>query len=145
MRATLLVLSAAMVASCGDDDDPTGVDAGGNCDITRATTVITVGQTANGTLTNNDCRLDDDTYADVYRLTLSATRVLQIDMASNSFDTYLILYDANGQELSRDDDSGGGIDGTNSRLSGTLPPGVYYIAANAFEVGATGSYTLRVQ
>lgn len=81
--------------------------------------------------------------ADVYRLTGTAGQRIRAEMISDAFDTYLELSDANGTSLAEDDDGAG--EGTNSRLSFTLPAdGDYLIEARGFGDGAEGAYTLTV-
>ena len=63
-------------------------------------------------------------------------------MSSDDFDTYLELFDAAHVSLAQDDD--GGPEGTNSRLTFTLPgAGDYFIEARAF-TEATGAYSLSI-
>ena len=111
---------------------------------TTATVVgpIGVGQTVTGTLASTDCTLSDGAYADLYRVTITASQALQIDMTSSAFDSFLIVFDANGAVVATDDDSGGGL---NARITRTLTPGTYYVAAKSEAPGATGAYTLTVR
>ena len=63
-------------------------------------------------------------------------------MNSEEFDTYLELFDANRVSLVEDDD--GGVEGTNSRLTITLPrDGAYFLEARAFS-SSVGRYSLSV-
>ncbi len=100
-------------------------------------------QNLTGSLTTSDCTLGDGTYAKIYHFTGNAGTQVTIDMTSSAFDSYLILFDSSFTSVAQDDDSGGGTD---SRIVYTLPrSGDWYVAANAFFVGSTGSYTLRLQ
>jgi hypothetical protein len=58
-------------------------------------------------------------------------------------DPYLILIDARGQILDRDDDSGGGL---NARISRHLQPGLYYILATTYDTDrrSLGRYQVSV-
>jgi len=104
-------------------------------------TPVGVGQILPGNLSTTDCRLSDGSFADVYRLTISTTTQVQIDLTSAAFDAFLLLQDANRAVLAMDDDGGGGL---NARLVRTLAPGTYYVLANSFSPGATGAYMLNV-
>jgi len=106
---------------------------------------ITVGQTVNGRLDETDAILEeDDTFYDTWILTGRQGQRVQIEMKADSFDAFLSVGRMEGTEFNsiRTDDDGG--DGTNSRMTLTLPEdGQYVIRAN--EVGAkTGTYTLSV-
>ncbi|MES2834220.1 MAG: PPC domain-containing protein [Pseudomonadota bacterium] len=81
--------------------------------------------------------------ADVYRITGTAGQRIRAEMTSDAFDTYLQLSDAEGASLAEDDDGAG--EGTNSRLTFTLPAdGDYLIEARAFSEDGAGAYTLMV-
>jgi hypothetical protein len=141
----LLALSAAAIAGCGDNDDDGGPRRPVSCDVASASAVISVGQTIEGQLTTSDCLLDDDTPADLYRLTLNTARTIQIDMSSGSFDTYLVLFNASGGVPIDENDDIAFPSNLNSRIVRTLPAGTYIIGANTVEPDDLGSYTLRVQ
>lgn len=113
---------------------------------TAAPREIRVGQVLSGRLDETDAILEDDeTFYDSYVISGAAGQRLQIEMKSDSFDTYLNFGKMEGGEFSsiKTDDDGAG-QGTNSRLTVTLPAaGEYVIRAN--EVGAkTGPYTIQV-
>jgi serine protease Do len=102
---------------------------------------INVGQTRSGALAETDCRLPTNQNADIWRVSLSAQTALRITLTSPAFNAYLILVNANGQVVAEDDD---GSDGTNARITVTVPAGTYYIYATSYYEGQTGSYTLAV-
>ncbi|MBR9990344.1 MAG: Ig-like domain-containing protein [Gemmatimonadetes bacterium] len=102
---------------------------------------IGVGQTRSGTLGAGDCVFDTGHYADAWTLTLASAATVSIDLTSSSFDTFLILSDANGNDIATDDDGGGGY---NSRLALTLAAGQYTLWASSFAPGETGPYQLSV-
>jgi hypothetical protein len=66
---------------------------------------------------------------------------IMIFMSDPTLDTYLYLRDTNGNELIRDDDSGGNFD---SLINGFVLPytGEYIIEATGY-AGGGGSYTIR--
>jgi len=136
---TLTALGASI--ACGGDG-PTEPEEPVACSSTTTQTTINVGQTINGGLTGSDCLLGDGTSADLYRLTLTAPRSVQIDMTSTAVDSYLVLFDLAGAGIASDDDGGGA---PNARIVISLAAGTYVIAANSFDVGETGAYQLRVQ
>jgi hypothetical protein len=103
---------------------------------------IAVGGSVDGDLSEDDARGVGGATADTYRFRGQAGQRIRIDMTSDRFDTYLELFDANRISLAEDDD--GGPEGTNSRLTFTLPAaGDYFIEARAF-TEATGAYALSV-
>jgi hypothetical protein len=142
-RATLLALSAALIAACGDDD---GLGPGRqvDCNVSDAAGAISLGQTVSGQLTRNDCVLTDGTAADLYRFTLNQQRTIQIDMSSGSFDTFLFLFNGSGGvPIDENDDIS--LNNEDSRIVRTLPAGTYVIAATGFSSDDLGTYQLRVQ
>jgi hypothetical protein len=104
-------------------------------------TPIAFNQTIDGTIADTDCKLSDGSYADPYVLTLTASTTIQVDLSSTAFDTYLLVTDAQGNEVAHDDDGGGG---SNSRIRLTLAAGSYAVWANAYEPNKFGPYTLRL-
>lgn len=104
---------------------------------------ISTGASVSGELTAEDGLNAAGQRADIYRLTGTAGQRVRVGMASDAFDTYLQISDAEGTSLAEDDDGAG--EGTNSRLSFTLPAdGDYLIEARAFGDGEAGAYTLSV-
>jgi hypothetical protein len=103
---------------------------------------IAIGATVEGELTEGDGKSESDSPADAYRFEGREGQRIRIDMTSEDFDTYLELFDENRVSLDEDDD--GGPEGTNSRLTFTLPAtGSYIIEARAFS-DATGDYSLSI-
>ena len=124
------------------------------CSTALAAT-IAVGQTINGSLANTDCKLDDNTYADGYSISVTAATNVQIDMTA-TFDTYLFLLEllptggleprAVNDDVDPDDPNipNDPID-TNSRITFTLQPNAqYFILANSFDPNIFGNYQLKV-
>ncbi|MEO6589673.1 MAG: FG-GAP-like repeat-containing protein [Pyrinomonadaceae bacterium] len=103
---------------------------------------IGYGQTVNGQLSNTDCRLDDNSYADFYVFNGTQGDQVTINLISTAFDTYLGLSNESGTFVVEDDDGGGG---TNSRIVTTLPQtGLYIILANSTFPNQFGNYTLSL-
>jgi hypothetical protein len=101
--------------------------------------------TVSGALTSDDCPYGDDTYYDAWRFEATAGQHVQIDMAAG-WDTWLELYNPSGVKVAFDDDSGGGPDGTNSRIEYDVTvSGTFTIYANSFEAFQTGTYSLQLQ
>ena len=85
----------------------------------------------------------DNSFFDLYTFEGRAGQRIQLDMASQEIDSYLILIDPNGNEVAQNDDSGGG---PNARIVATLPAdGTYLLMANSSEAGQAGAYSLRAQ
>ena len=105
----------------------------------------------NGTLAAGDCRLSelpgsdltDDSFVDVYQVTVATGGVLTVSMTSSSFDTFLLVLDETLTDVIAADDDGGG--GTDSLVSiSPISAGTYVILANSFFTGETGPYTLTL-
>src|SRR5262249_23585910 len=66
-----------------------------------------------------------------------------IDLVSNQFDAYLYLQNLGGQELARDDDSGGNL---NARISYTIQaPGAYKIIATSLGKQSVGNFNFTIR
>jgi Bacterial pre-peptidase C-terminal domain. len=100
--------------------------------------------TTEGSLNVSSCQYRDDTFADVYRLQVASPGNVDIEMDSDTLDTYLELLDDKGNVIDTDDDGGGG---TNARLTTLVDAGTYYVVAKPFVAKGyvTGSYTLTAQ
>ncbi|MDZ7705408.1 MAG: PEGA domain-containing protein [Trueperaceae bacterium] len=93
-----------------------------------------------GELSTDDA-LRDDSYVDLYILTLDEPTTVVIDMMSGPIDPYLYLETADGTPIAENDD---GPTGTDAQIREALEPGSYRILASSFFGGDTGPYTLRV-
>lgn len=103
---------------------------------------IEIGATVQGELTASDGKSESGRAADAYRFSGREGQRVRIDMSSSDFDTYLQLFDDNRLSLAEDDD--GAAEGTNSRLTFTLPrTGAYVVEARAFSED-TGGYELTI-
>jgi hypothetical protein len=105
-------------------------------------TPIVFGQRMNGVLALGDCEFSlDDSYVDVYEITLPTAATIQIDMTSADVDSYIGLFQSNGVFIGEDDNSGGG---QNAQLVKQLAAGKYRIWANTITGDATGAYSIVV-
>ncbi len=103
---------------------------------------IDIGATVQGELTADDGLSEARRPADAYRFPGREGQRVRVDMNSSDFDTYLQLFDDNRLSLAEDDD--GAPEGTNSRLTFTLPrTGSYIVEARAFS-DETGRYELTI-
>ena len=103
---------------------------------------LEIGGSVEGDLVEGDGKNADGALADVYRFAGREGQRIRIEMNSDEFDTYLELFNEGGASLAEDDD--GGAEGTNSRLTFTLPAtGSYLVEARAFS-DATGAYSLSI-
>lgn len=80
--------------------------------------------------------------SDFYRVEAKAGQFLVADLDSSSFDPFLRLFRADGQELASDDDGG---DHLNSRISLLVPEsGTYRVQVASVGSGGGGAYQLRL-
>jgi pre-peptidase len=109
------------------------------------TASIACNGTVAGALSADDCPYGDGTFYDAWTFEGTAGQHVRIDMAAG-WDTWLELYNPSGVKVAFDDDSGGGPDGTNSRIEyDLLVSGTFTIYANSFEEAQTGAYSLQLQ
>lgn len=102
---------------------------------------LEIGGSVDGSLAEDDGKGAAGATADTYRFSGREGQRVRIEMTSDDFDAYLELFDANHVSLAENDDGG---DGTNSRLTYTLPTtGAYFIEARAF-TESTGAYSLSI-
>lgn len=103
---------------------------------------ITLDQPVEGSLTATTGTGFGNARADQYRFRGEAGQRIVASLESDDFDTFLELYDGQGQSVASDDDGGGDL---NSRLVHTLPSaGAYTLEARALS-SATGDYELTLK
>ena len=98
-----------------------------------------IGGTTTGELTTSDCAFSDGSFVDLYDAFVTATGTYVFDQSSSSFDTYLILFDADANLIGYNDDFGTAND---SRIKAILPAGNYVLGANSLLTAKVGPYTL---
>jgi hypothetical protein len=85
--------------------------------------------------------IDPATDYDFYRLVFLASGPVDL-YTTGSLDSYGIFYDASGNIIARDNDSG---TGTNFHVTSTVPhAGMYYVRVSSSGVSSTGTYTVAV-
>lgn len=104
---------------------------------------ITVGETREGRLANDDRRLDSGEYRDLYTFDGQAGEAVVIELASTAFDPYLALIPPDGEQIDNDD-----ADGRQdlSRVELTLrASGRYRVMATSYAADQTGTYRLTLR
>ncbi len=131
MRRLIGVGAALLLAGC----------AAGRVSPVRSGT-IAMNSEVTGTLSRNDARLRDGSVYQAWTFYGTQGQVVQIDVMSDSFDAFCILYGPAGNEIARDDDSGEEL---NARVSVALPvTGQYRIIANTYRKDQFGPYRVRL-
>lgn len=108
---------------------------------------IAIGQTRSGTLSADDPVIDDGSHYRLYRFTAVAGQEYAVTMASEDFDTFLVVGTMDGEafESIRANDDGPEM-GTDSQVVFTAPAsGTFIVRANSLRGGETGRYTLRIE
>jgi hypothetical protein len=148
-RRLAILVGIIFLTACGG-----GGGGGGDGGALWSTTVIQPDTQVSGTLAATDNVAPDGTYFDLYTFTLPNAANISIRMESAAFDTYLYLFQSgvlnqpdinlwDASLLAENDDADNLT--SDSAISMTLNAGTYVIAANAFDVAATGDYTLSVE
>lgn len=103
--------------------------------------VLALPSVVNGALAITDCPMEgfETAFGDPWTMTLAEPTMVELNLTSGSFDTYLELRTADDVFLDADDDGG---TMANSRLVRMLPAGTYRVWATSFAGGVTGDYTL---
>jgi hypothetical protein len=146
-----LTILSVWLAACGGGGSSSNKPCGSVVDIGPNSKV-------DGVLQDGDCRVDDifpgeddSSFVDEYRITLTTGGTLIITMRSTELDSFLALLNtsascAEGCDpaviIATDDDSGGGVSGTDALISMDLAAGTYGIGANSVFPNS-GSYTLE--
>jgi hypothetical protein len=95
--------------------------------------------TVNGTLDADADTLDNGEYYNVHTFEGTEGQEVVIEMVSEAFDTYLVVFDPEGNRVAENDDG----DGSNALVRLTLPAtGTYTVWATSYGAGEVGSYRL---
>ena len=97
----------------------------------------------NDTLSDRDIPTGDGGFARDYAIQLVAGDRIEIDLTSDNFDTVVILLNAEGKSIGKNDD---GIDGTSNSLLFTKikDSGNYIIRVQGFGETSSGEFKLKV-
>lgn len=132
IAALVLVLSA-----CGDD--PVAVDS--SCDEAE---IIPFGQTLVRTLDSGDAVLDRAP-ADFFSVPLETAGTLVVEMSSSRLDPFLLIWNTSRTApLAQAFDATGTAVVRTATLELAVAGGCYLVAASAWETGAEGEYTIRI-
>jgi hypothetical protein len=102
---------------------------------------ISCGQTVTGTLTTQDCLLNDGSRIDFWEFQGTDGQTATVTLTSSQVDTYVFLLNPGAQTVAQSDTGGGG---TNARVAYPLnATGTWTIGANAAP-NETGNYTLTL-
>lgn len=110
-------------------------------EIACETGSVALGETVDGTLSDQDCVREDGQSQDLWELVLDGDANVRIDLTSASFDAWLTVSDDVGNVVASDDDSGVG---TNARIERALTAGTYVISASSWGPDGMGAYQLTV-
>ncbi len=96
----------------------------------------------NGALEAEDATLNSGEYYEIHTFEGTEGQSIQIDLVSEAFDTYLIVFGPDGDRLAENDDG----DSSNAQVWLTLPTtGTYTVWATSYSVGEVGAYVLSWQ
>ncbi len=103
---------------------------------------LRIGQTLTGRLVPTDPQFQDGSHYKLYTLTAGKGDTVTAEMSSDDLDPNLILSDATGNPLAKNDDGGGNC---NARLSYALPAGgSYRLYANSSSRDEIGEFRLSL-
>jgi len=114
--------------------EPTG-DVDVTVDVTNSNNVT---ETIDGFI---DAGGEVDSYIIELRDDLASNVVLELKSTGGT-DTYGSLYDADGNLLATDDDSGPSL---NFKIAGSIPTGLYLVEVRGYDANTSGDYTLSVK
>lgn len=143
---TVLPATGDYVIFVTSSDDNPGATGGYTLRlIGNAVQPIGYGATLTAAISGSDLQTSAGDFIDAYSFAGVKDERAQIKMSSATFDSFLILNQADGQIVAFDDNSGGGTAGQDAMLTATLPAtGVYVIIATPLAPFTTGSYTLSL-
>lgn len=83
-------------------------------------------------------------YAIYYQFSISAAGNVNISTCQSTADTYVVLYDANGNPIASNDDDGPLCTGTSASLSESLSAGTYYVMVQPNDPTVNGSIVTTI-
>ncbi|HEV2670927.1 MAG TPA: hypothetical protein VGU74_07535 [Gemmatimonadales bacterium] len=103
---------------------------------------VRVGQSVTGRLVQTDRKFSDGSLYRMYTVAGNKGEAIALDLTSDDFDANLLIADASGNTLARNDDGGGSC---NARLT-FVPPatGTYRVYANSSAPAELGEYRLTL-
>lgn len=104
---------------------------------------LIVGDTIERTLSPTDTENPDGSRRDLYRLDVEATADLVVEMSSTVLDSYLVLYDASGEDIVEFNDDASDLT-LDARIAPTLAPGCWILMATSAGPDEFGEYLLTV-
>ena len=105
-------------------------------------TAFVVGESVDGRLNDKTAVGLGNVQADRYALQAEEGKAYEISVESNDFDSYLAVYDAEGNEVASDDDSGGDLNASTVFVPSVA--GTYVVEARGLS-NAEGSYRLSIE
>jgi len=107
-----------------------------------AQTPIRLGQTVTGRLTTTDQQFSDGSRYKMYAFVGNKGDTVAVNLMSDDFDANIVLADASGNRLARNDDSG---ENCNARLTYVLPQAANYrVYANSSAAAELGEFRLSL-
>jgi hypothetical protein len=139
MRLLVLLLGALSLPACAALADlaPERAEPFRGCDVT----VYVLGRQQPGVLDERSCAIQGGRRIDYYEIRLNAPQRVAIRVGSREFDTFLYLFDRQGNELASNDDITPFLN-TDSRITRDLEPGRYVIGVTASSAQGLGAYSL---
>ena len=97
-----------------------------------------------GTLQVGDDTLESGEYVDSYEFDGSPGQHVTVDLASDDFDTYVILIDPNGEQTENDDAEDSDGVGHSIIEADLTETGTHRVLVTSYESGETGAYRLMI-
>lgn len=105
-----------------------------------------INETHQGTIEASDPTMEQDhSHYDSYDFKAAEGATITLTQTSAAFDSYVLLIDKDGSAIAQDDDSAGGAQGHDARLTFVAPyTGSYKAYANTRSAAEVGAYTLTI-
>ncbi|MDJ0908267.1 MAG: tetratricopeptide repeat protein [Woeseiaceae bacterium] len=122
-----------------------GTPGGGGVDESFGAS-LDINDVVMGELTRANERIDDGPYFAMHTVSADAGETLTFSLSSAEFDTTIYITNSDGDLLGSDDDSGGGVNGTDSQVTvTTATSGDLIVFASGYDASDLGTYTLTVE